>query len=141
MSDVEGLRQEITEALAHHSWCWIDRGMCTCIANRSEDADRLLPVVTAWAERVARARAAEAVRAVADGTRSWPRSVMSESVAAKLRAQAWRLADDGRPRWAGTVVETCIRDVALGRIASHSSVTEEMVAEWKRLNLADDGRA
>lgn len=38
------------------------------------------------------------------------------------------------PSWVGTVLESCIRNVALGRIASHSSVTPEMVAEWRRLN-------
>ena len=38
------------------------------------------------------------------------------------------------PSWVGTVLESCIRDVALGRIAAHGSVTDGMVAEWRRLN-------
>lgn len=37
------------------------------------------------------------------------------------------------PAWLGTVLETCIRDVATGRIARHSSVTDEMVAEWRQI--------
>lgn len=39
-----------------------------------------------------------------------------------------------RPPWVGTVLESCVRDVAIGRIASHSSVIDEMVADWRRLN-------
>jgi hypothetical protein len=68
MADTDPLRQQIAAAL-HRRYggllpgddspeCWL------------QDADAVLPVVTAWAEQQARQRAAEELRAVAEELRS-----------------------------------------------------------------------
>jgi hypothetical protein len=68
MADTDPLRQQIAAAL-HRRYggllpgddspeCWL------------QDADAVLPVVTAWAEHQARQRAAEELRAVADAWES-----------------------------------------------------------------------
>ncbi|HET6849855.1 MAG TPA: hypothetical protein VFH74_13395 [Gaiellales bacterium] len=62
-------------------------------AHRLHVADALLPVVDA----IAAERAAEELEAAAASTKSWPRSVMSDSVGAKLRSRAAGLTDkDGQ---------------------------------------------
>jgi hypothetical protein len=40
-------------------------------------------------------------------------------------------AHGGSPAWLGTTLETAIRDVARGRIATHSAVTPELIAQWR----------
>jgi len=90
VSDVEALRQEIAEALADLSY----RGRNMTPAESRTYARFVLPVVTAWTERVARSRAAEELRAAPDGADSdgggWATSLW-------LNTRAAALADGGQP--------------------------------------------
>ena len=121
MSDVDGLRQEIAEALPFridqlfdgpHEWPTRE--------DRLRTADAIVPVVTAWAEQQARERAAEELGKAGDELRRDAATLdalatqkriegdlMSEyaygsqasdftHVAARLDDRAAALADDGR---------------------------------------------
>jgi len=91
VSDVEALRQEIAEALVAADFWHPDPTMPDSDF-WGHYADDLLPVVTAWAEQEARARAAEELRAAADTDErgAWA------TWRAILRERAAALADDGR---------------------------------------------